>query len=58
MNIAIFSDQELATMLAALRYWQNDLDDPSIASEFLDHFVDHPPLTAEEIDDLCEKLNA
>ena len=52
------SDRELATVLAALRYWQQDLarneNDPPIC----DHFQDGTtPLTVEEIDDLCERLN-
>jgi hypothetical protein len=50
------TDRELATVLAALRYWQQDLaenDDGPIS----DHFIDHTPLTVEEIDDLCERLN-
>lgn len=50
-------DRELATILAALRYWQreglkSDGHEADIAAEH------GPPLTAEEIDDLCEWLNA
>ena len=52
------SDCELATVLAALRQWQREF-------EFMDavevacspHFEDHPPLGADEIDLLCERLN-
>jgi hypothetical protein len=41
-------DRELATILAALRYWQRDLiDDKEFVSD----------LSPDEIDDLCEKLN-
>jgi len=50
------SERELATMLAALRYWQQDLaanDDPPIS----EHFEEVTPLTPDEIDDLAEKLN-
>lgn len=53
------SDKELATVLAALRYWQQDLanaqgDDEGPISP---HFEDVEPLSAGEIDDLCERLN-
>jgi len=49
--------RELATVLAALRYWQQDLeanDASPISGEF---FADCEPLTSEEIDSLCERLN-
>ena len=49
--------RELATVLAALRYWQQDLeanDAPPISGEF---FAECEPLTSEEIDQLCERLN-
>jgi hypothetical protein len=53
-----FSDRELATVLAALRYWQQDLaaneDEPPISEHFADGAT---PLTVAEIDDLCERLN-
>jgi hypothetical protein len=53
------SDRELATVLAALRYWQEDLakngDEGPIAVEHFDEA--NTPLTVEEIDDLCERLN-
>lgn len=47
--------RELATVLAALRYWQRD---PAVAQhwEYL-HFEDVAPLTTDEIDELCERLN-
>lgn len=56
-----FTDRELATVLAALRQWQRDTpkmlpfepgDDRTDT-----HFEDHLPLTVEEIDDLCERIN-
>ncbi len=50
------TSRELATVLAALRYWQADIQDPSF--QFGDHFADERPLSAVEIDDLCEKLNS
>jgi hypothetical protein len=49
--------KELATVLAALRYWQQDLEaneEPPISEEF---FSDTEPLTSKEIDKLCRKLN-
>jgi hypothetical protein len=51
------NNRELATVLAALRYWQNDLDDEGITEGFADYFIEHTRLTAEEIDNLCEQLN-
>lgn len=47
----------LATVLAALRYWQQDL----IANEappISHHFTEHTPLDEDEIDSLCECLNS
>jgi len=53
------NERELATILAALRYWQRDLaadeDDGPISPEHFDARV--TPLTVEQIDDLCEGLN-
>lgn len=52
------TDRELATVLAALRYWQQDLeanDAPPISADF---FAECEPLTSEEIDGLCERLNS
>ena len=51
-------DRELATVLAALRYWQQDLadnDDGPIDPEHFDETL--TALNVEEIDDLCERLN-
>jgi hypothetical protein len=57
------NERELATTLAALRYWQQDMIDIQDQDEdnwMADstHFEKHQPLTVEEIDALCEKLNA
>ena len=56
---AQFNERELATVLAALRCWQRDLsenqDDGPISAEHFDILI--TPLTLEEIDDLCERLN-
>lgn len=49
--------RQLATVLAALRYWQQDLvenEEPPISP----HFHDVTPLTDDEIDELCDQLNA
>lgn len=51
------SRRENATILAALRYWQ---DAPGKADAFVEIASDggnFTPLTADEIDDLCERLN-
>ncbi len=51
--------RELATVLAALRYWQMDLasHSPDDIVDVGGHFVNETPLTSEEIDQLCEELN-
>lgn len=48
--------RNLATILAALRYWQQDFDELDII-DGQGHFEDHKPLDADEIDELCEALN-
>jgi hypothetical protein len=53
------TDRELATLLAALRTWQRTVAEEH-AQELVSssHFEDGiSPLTAEEIDELCERLN-
>lgn len=50
------TDRELATVLAALRYWQIDLD-ANNGVPICEHFEDVTPLTVDEIDELCERLN-
>lgn len=50
------SDQELATVLSALRLWQHYL--PANRESFRGHFPEGVrPLTSDEIDELCERLN-
>jgi hypothetical protein len=49
------SVRERATVLAALRYWQRDLKEGDDVPLF-ELFEDATPLTAEEIDDLCERF--
>jgi len=48
--------REIATVLAALRYWQDEYRDyPEITDT--PHFDECTPLEDDEIDALCEKLN-
>lgn len=56
---AHFTDSEEATILAALRYWQDGIDDAedNIHSGFCDYFAESAALTGDEIDTLCESLN-
>lgn len=51
------SDRELATVLAALRCFQDDLREAGEVLASMDHFQKHTPLTAAEIDALCDRLN-
>jgi hypothetical protein len=53
------NDRELATVLAALRYWQQDLADNENEGPIIpDHFDEEvTPLTVDEIEALCERLN-
>lgn len=57
------NDRELATVLAALRNLQEDIgqytdkDGWTVEDAFADHFTEHEPLSLDEIDDLCERLN-
>jgi hypothetical protein len=50
--------RETATVLAALRLWQKELQrhGPSLPENNL-HFADHSPLSVAEIDGLCEWFN-
>lgn len=48
--------RELATISAALRYWQANYDN-EVHDFFGDYFSDVAPLTGAEIDKLCEELN-
>lgn len=51
------SPRELATVLAALRYWQEELE-PDGIPPIMDYFTDGTePLSIEDIDELCERLN-
>jgi hypothetical protein len=61
------SERELATTLAALRFWQRAMErDGGERSEVqrewayqaMPHFEDVGALDAEEINELCERLNS
>ena len=56
------SSEETATILAALRYWQDRIsqnqDEVSEARSLMpEQFAEHGPMTSNEIDTLCEGLN-
>ncbi len=51
------SHREIAQVLAALRNWQTDALNEDLVDAFARHFEDHAPLSDEEIDDLCERIN-
>ena len=54
-------DRATATVLAALRYWQEHVSDQdkaelADADNGFSHFTEHPPLTNSEIDDLIKNI--
>ncbi len=57
--------RETATILAALRYWQADLQEATDSADYdpdagiidNEHFREHKPLTPDEIDAVCERIN-
>ena len=54
---AELSANEVALIMAALRNWQIDTQNEDLVEAYAGHFEDHEPLTDDEIDDLCERLN-
>ena len=55
--VAKLNRRELATVLAALRYWQRDLAENE-GLPVCEHFDDRiSPLSVDEIDTLIERLN-
>jgi hypothetical protein len=52
------NDRERATVLAALRYWQDETSPHEGHTCDPEHFDGLAPLDAAEIDALCERLNA
>ena len=54
----MLTSRELATVLVALRHWQQQLPRGGIAfAEGFPHFTDETPLSVDEIDSLCDLLN-
>ena len=54
----MLTSRELATTLAALRHWQQQLQRMGVAfADGLPHFTDETPLSVDEIDTLCDRLN-
>ena len=51
------TDREIAQLLAALRNWQTDALNEDLGEAFASHFEDHEPLSDDEIESLCERLN-
>lgn len=59
------TDADNATILAALRYWQRDMEqalhddreDWTVTLRGDGHFQEHAPLSVEEIDVLCDRIN-
>jgi hypothetical protein len=51
------SARDIAQLLAALRNWQIDTLNEDLVEAYAGHFEDHPPLTDDEIDALCGRLN-
>ncbi len=50
--------RELATVLAALRHWQQQLAREGLAfADGFPHFTDDSPLSVDEIGTLCDRLN-
>ena len=54
----MLTSRELATVLAALRNWQQQLSREGLAfADGFPHFSDETPLSVDEIDALCDRLN-
>ena len=54
----MFNPRELATVLAALRLWQQQLNKHGIAlTNGYPQFLKERPLSVTQIDRLCEQLN-
>ena len=54
----MLTSRELATVLAALRHWQQQLPSEGLAFAVgFPHFTDDLPLSVDEIDALCNRLN-
>ena len=54
----MLTSRELATTLAALRHGQKELQREGTAfADGFPHFSDETPLSVDEIDALCDRLN-
>ena len=54
----MLTSRELATVLAALRHWQQQLEREGLAfADGFPHFADAKPLSVAEIETLCDRLN-
>ena len=51
------NSRELATVLAALRLWQRDLEEVGVGQDMQEFFTEYEPLSSAEITQLCERLN-
>ena len=62
MNRIEVSDRELHTILAALRWWQQSGAGESLHDDGIDDIASNggevEPLTVDEVDVLCERVNA
>ncbi|MHB8474494.1 MAG: hypothetical protein ACYDC8_16915 [Gammaproteobacteria bacterium] len=56
----MFSNQETATILVALRMYQQSVDSIGISkmTDAYPHFEDEAPLDADTVDSLCERINS
>jgi len=54
---SLVTERELATLLAALRFWQRAVPEKDAKAYSPLHFQSCQPLAHAEIDALCEKLN-
>lgn len=58
MNIPAITPRQLATILAALRYWQRTVpQDARECSDIATNDLTLAPLNDDEIDVLCERIN-
>lgn len=49
--------REMSTILAALRMFQKTSENQNVSDMFPEFFEDVTPLSAQEIEELCEKIN-
>lgn len=59
-SLCILTDRQLATVLAALRFWQRHLQHDVVGSDFVEIASDRgrlKSLACDEIDNFCDELN-